>query len=100
LKERPGQVNFGLDDLTDEHGNDNIMPSPGQKPDDWNDLAWEYLVNSKNDLQQYHITFNKSITITNNGQQPVWGTNAADMAAILLQDPALLARHAAEMLPE
>src|SRR4030095_14285584 len=27
LKERPGQVNFGLDDLTDEKGNDNIMPS-------------------------------------------------------------------------
>ena len=100
LKERPGQVNFGLDDLTDEQGNDNIMPAPGQKPADWNDFAWEYLVNNKNDLQQYHINFNKPITITNNSQQPLWGTNAADMAAILLQDPALLARHAAEMLPE
>lgn len=100
IKERPGQVNFGLDDLTDDRGNDNIMPAPGQKPADWDDLAWEYLVNSKAELQQYHISFNKAITITNNAQQPEWGSNAADMAAILIQDPALLARHAAEMLPE
>lgn len=100
IKERPGQVNFGLDDLTDDRGNDNIMPAPGQKPADWDDLAWEYLVNSKTELQQYHLSFNKAITITNNAQQPEWGKNAADMAAILIQDPALLARHAAEMLPE
>lgn len=100
LKERPGQVNFGLDDLTDEHGNDTGMPAAGSHPDDWNDLAWEYLVNSKADLATYHINFSKSISINNSTGQPAWGRNAADMAAILLQDPALLARHAAEMLPE
>jgi hypothetical protein len=100
LKERPGQVNFGMDDFTDGLGNDDVMPAPGAKPQDWNDLAWEYLVNSKADLSTYHLTFSKTITITNNANQPAWGSNAADMASILLQDPALLARHAAEMLPE
>lgn len=100
LKERPGQVNFGMDDFTDEHGNTELMPPAGSKPKDWNDLAWEYLVNSKAELADYHLNFSKSITITDNANQPVWGINAADMAAILLQDPALIARHAAEMLPE
>ncbi|MET0298969.1 MAG: hypothetical protein ABW036_04380 [Flavitalea sp.] len=100
LKERPGQVNFGLDDLTDDKGNDNIMPAPNAKPNDWNDLAWEYLVNTKTDLQQYHLSFNKTIVPTNNPENYTWASNAADIAAILLQDPALLARHAAEMLPE
>ena len=76
------------------------MPSPGQKPSDWNDMAWEYLVNSKNELRQYHLSFNKAITPNNNSEQYNWGSNAADVATILLQDPALLARHAAEMLPE
>ena len=89
-----------MDDFTDEHGNTDLMPPAGSHPQDWNDLAWEYLVNSKADLNTYHINFSRNITITNNAGQPLWGRNAADMASILLQDPALLARHAAEMLPE
>ncbi len=76
------------------------MPAAGAHPADWNDLAWEYLVNSKAGLSTYHLNFSKSITINNSAGQPAWGSNAADMASILLQDPALLARHAAEMLPE
>jgi hypothetical protein len=89
-----------MDDFTDEHGNTDLMPPTGSHPQDWNDLAWEYLVNSKTDLNSYHINFSRTVTITNTAGQPVWGHNAADMASILLQDPALLARHAAEMLPE
>lgn len=100
LKERPGQVNFGMDDFTDDQGNDTVMPAAGVRPDDWNDLAWEYLVNTKADLTTYHLAFSKTININNSAGQPAWGSNAADMASILLQDPALLARHAAEMLPE
>lgn len=99
LKERPGQIRFGLDDYTDELGNTEGMP-PAGKPDDWNDLTWEHLVNNKTDLKTYHITFNKNITINNATGQPLWNSNAADMAAILYQDPVLFARHAAEMLPE
>ncbi|MBO9699888.1 MAG: hypothetical protein J7604_06725 [Sporocytophaga sp.] len=98
LKERPGQIRFGLDDFTDEHGNTDIMPQ-GQ-PDTWNDLSWEHLVNSKKDLETYHINFAKSVSPTNNTNQPKWGINSADMASILFQNPVLFARHAAEMLPE
>lgn len=98
LKERPGQVRFGLDDFTDEHGNTDVMPVGNPKT--WDDLAWEYLVNSKADLDSYHITFNKNIVIQNPANQPLWNSNSADLAAILFQDPVLFARHAAEMLPE
>lgn len=98
LKERPGHIRFGLDDFTDEHGNTDIMPVGN--PATWDDLAWEYLVNSKTELNSYHITFNKNLTIQNPAGQPLWNANAADMAAILFQDPVLFARHAAEMLPE
>ena len=66
----------------------------------WDDLAWENLVNSKAELDSYHITFNKNIVIQNPANQPLWNSNAADIAAILFQDPVLFARHAAEMLPE
>ena len=98
LKERPGHVHFGLDDFTDEYGNTNVMPVGN--PATWDDLAWEYLVNSKADLDTYHITFNKNIAIKNPANQPLWNSNSADLAAILFQDPVLFARHAGEMLPE
>jgi hypothetical protein len=98
LKERPGHIRFGLDDFTDEHGNTDVMPVGNPKT--WDDLAWEYLVNNKADLDSYHITFNKNIIIQNPANQPLWNSNAADLAAILFQDPVLFARHAAEMLPE
>jgi hypothetical protein len=98
LKERPGHIRFGLDDFTDEHGNTDVMPVGNPKT--WDDMAWEYLVNSKAELDSYHITFNKNITIQNPAGQPLWNANAADLASILFQDPVLFARHAAEMLPE
>jgi hypothetical protein len=98
LKERPGQIRFGLDDFTDELGNTDAMPTG--MPADWNGLSWEHLVNSNADLDTYHITFSKAITIQNPANQPLWGINSADMAAILYQNPVLFARHAGEMLPE
>ena len=99
LKERPGHINFGMDDFTNETGDTDIMPAGN--PASWNDLAWEYLVNNKGELNNYHITFNKNIVInTNAAAEPLWNSNAADLAAILYQNPVLFARHAAEMLPE
>jgi len=98
MKERPGQVRFGLDDFVNEQGDDTVMPTG--IPSTWDDLSWEHLVSSKTDLLNYHISFSKTVTITNPANQPVWNMNSADMAAILYQSPVLFARHAAEMLPE
>ena len=102
FKERPGQIKFGLDDYADEFGNENVMPN-SPNPDTWNDLTWEHLIDSKTELENYIITFNKTLTPTNPpvaAPLPVWGNNSADLASILYQNPVIFARHAGEMLPE
>jgi hypothetical protein len=97
LKERPGQVRFGIDDWI---GTDNNpMPPPGPL-DTWNQLCWEHLVTNAKDLGNYNISFNNSVAIKQPLDQPAWNSNAADLAAILFQDPVLYARHASEMLAE
>lgn len=89
MKERPGQINFGLDD------SDTIPQNPAHV---WNDLEWGHLVglgsNNLNNL--HHIPCG---TIRASAINPSWGTNSAEMAHILYQMPVIFARHAEEMLP-
>ena len=101
LKERPGQIRFGLDDYVPINPGDSDLPVGN--PETWNNLSWEHLVNNKSDLNAYHINFSKSIEVINpsvDEPNPEWGKNSADMASILLQNPVLFARHAQEMLPD
>ena len=98
LKERPGQICFGLDDYTPATEGD----TPDENPETWNDFTWEHLVNEAETLENYHIEFSKSVAPTDHDKDeplPVWGDNAADVASILYQNPVLYARHAQEMLP-
>ncbi|HTF82836.1 MAG TPA: hypothetical protein VL947_13965, partial [Cytophagales bacterium] len=97
LKQRPGHLSFGFDDYIDAQGNVEGMPPTPQK---WENLTWENLVDHKNDLDSYHLTFNKNFNPVTNPQGYTWNKNAADLAAILFQNPVIFARHAAEMLPE
>lgn len=107
FKERPGQLQFGLNDYTTEQGDTSGMP-PAGSPATWNDLSWEHMVAAKNDLESYQLDFTKAINITDansvkdkySQQVPVWNSNAAEIASILYQDPVLFARHAGEMLNE
>jgi hypothetical protein len=94
LKERPGQVRFGLDD----------PPADGNLPplDSWDDLTWGHL-NFPNGTVNVGIAANP-LTLTGQGgaETPTggtWGQSSADMAYVLFQDPIFYARHAAELLP-
>ncbi|MBX3252643.1 MAG: hypothetical protein KF862_00775 [Chitinophagaceae bacterium] len=110
FKERPGQIQFGLDDFTTELGDTTTMPAG--MPETWNDFTWEHLVAQKVELDNYQLTFSKSISITKANdadvkdkylnEVPAWtnGSNSAEVASILYQDPVLFARHAGEMLNE
>jgi hypothetical protein len=101
LRERPGQIRFGLDDWTAIDPDDPVWP-PGD-PTHWNDLSWEHLVNQESDLDEYQIdaSFGFGATAgTDNSVSASWGKNSADMAFILYQNPVLFARHAQEMLPD
>ena len=101
LRERPGQIRFGLDDWTPANPDDPDFPT--EDPTNWNDLSWEHLVNSADELQAYQIDALHGFSSqsgTENSPLAVWGKNAADMAYILYQNPVLFARHAQEMLPD
>ena len=101
LRERPGQIRFGLDDWTPANPAEPAFPT--SDPANWNDLSWEHLVNAPEDLQQYHVDALHAFTAgtgADNSPLAVWGKNSADMAYILYQNPVLFARHAQEMLPD
>jgi hypothetical protein len=101
LRERPGQIRFGLDDWTPVNPGDPALPISG--PTNWNDLSWEHLVGTASELENYHIDVSRVFaagTGSENSPQATWGKNSADMAYILYQNPVLFARHAQEMLSD
>lgn len=101
MRERPGQIRFGLDDWTPTDPDDPLFPT--SDPANWNDLSWEHLVTGPEDLENYHIDTSHAFaagTGSENSPLAVWGKNAADMAFILYQNPVLFARHGQEMLPD
>jgi hypothetical protein len=101
LRERPGQIRFGLDDWTAIDPDDPDFPTGD--PTDWNDLSWEHFVASREVLNNYQLDVNHSFNPTAGSENlplSAWGRNAADVASILYQNPVLFARHAQEMLPD
>ena len=87
LKERPGQIRFGLDD----------PPAEAEPFENWDDLHWGRLAMGAG---VEHIRIGASAGLApDDDQGRSWGGTAADMAAILFQNPVLYARHAEEMLP-
>jgi len=96
LRERPGQIRFGLDDWSEPQW-------PASSPTNWNDLSWEHFVNNAAALNDYQLDATKNLGAsagTDNTPAATWGKNAADVASILYQNPVLYARHAQEMLPD
>jgi len=90
LKERPGQINFGLDDSE---------TIPANSAASWNDLEWGHLVSAGGSLDTLNYISCNSSDVRATATAPQWGTNSAEMAFILYQNPVMYARHAAEMLP-
>ena len=101
LRERPGQIRFGLDDWTPVNPDEPDFPT--SDPTNWNDLSWEHLVTDSLELENYQIDAEHSFNSTagsENTPKAVWGKNSADLAYILYQNPVLFARHGQEMLPD
>ena len=96
LRERPGQISFGLDDL----GNEQLLPAP----DSWDGITWEHISNNPNQQPDYLKVSEVNIQVQNASSAPnnqaQWGAASSDMAYILYQSPVLFARHASTMLNE
>jgi len=93
LRERPGQISFGLDDL----GNESL----NMTPDNWDSVTWEHLTWNPNQQPKALKVTGANITLNNSGNGPraaTWGASSSDMAYILYQSPILFARHASTML--
>ena len=98
IKERPGEVHFGMD----EQANESF--------DSWDDLSWQNLITSVEDcldLDQHFPSVNvnleprwgRGLPDPSLDNDPAAGTgNAADMAFILYQKPFMAAVHTEEML--
>jgi hypothetical protein len=108
IKERPGEPRFGLD-----------IDQDGEKPENWNDLAWNDVLPPNAPTGSFipvgNATIEQDLT-ANPLELPEdeekkeqraddlavsWkkNMNAADVAYILYQVPVLMAVHAVEMLP-
>jgi hypothetical protein len=107
IKERPGEPRFGLD-----------IDQDGEKPENWNDLAWNDVLPANSpagtfipvgaatieqDLNANPLETDdaEKIEQRTDDLQVFWkkNMNAADVAYILYQVPVLMAVHAVEMLP-
>lgn len=104
LRERPGQISFGLDDLDDENSTSDPLLN-------WNQVTWEHITGNDNTQPKHLRIHGKSITLDdlpnnvdeNDYEEPrdaSWSKNSADMAYILYQPPILFARHASTMLTD
>ena len=97
LQERPGHINFGLDDYVDPNPGVNDISIPQSNASSWNELSWGHLVPANGNLNNlHHIPCD---FVRSDAGNPDWGTNSAEMAYILYQNPVIFARHAGEMLP-
>jgi hypothetical protein len=107
IKERPGEPRFGLD-----------IDQDGEKPENWNDLAWNDVLPAnappgsfipvgnatiEQDLNANPLETDDAEKIEQRADDMAvsWkkNMNAADVAYILYQVPVLMAVHAVEMLP-
>jgi hypothetical protein len=90
LQERPGEPRFAMD-VTDVS-----TPPPVTR---WRELTWNHIGDPES-IQVLDLTVAPAANIAASeaDHAVVWGSNAADMAYILLQDPVMVAFHASDML--
>jgi hypothetical protein len=92
IQERPGEPRFGLDIV------DGGSPLPELQK--WDNLSWNHLGNP-DELRFLDVRTPiqlQNVSSDNPDKNILWGSNAADMAYILYQDPVMVAVHADNML--
>jgi len=84
LKERSGEVRFGLDSEID---------TPANPVDSWDDLSWSAMSTD-------YVDIKTAVSHTDNTHPIIWGEDASHMANILYQVPVMIGIHATDMLPQ
>jgi hypothetical protein len=95
IQEQPSEPRFAIDNGNIDNGGDD---STGDHtlPQSWNELKWHHVESSlgSNNYIDLETEPLKGIEIDN----VIWGSHAADLAYILLQQPVRIAVHARELL--
>jgi hypothetical protein len=90
LRERPGQISFGLDELT--------PPAPVlPQLSDWDNLTWQHIAGSPA-LAPKHLKVIGAPFNPKSFGNISWGNSSAHTAFILYQNPILYAKHASLFL--
>ncbi|MBX3082874.1 MAG: hypothetical protein KF716_14640 [Anaerolineae bacterium] len=89
IQERPGEPRFGLDILDPQ----DALPAL----EEWNDLSWNHL-GSLDAIPFIDLSTSFAVQADSTDKDILWGSNAADLAYILYQDPVMVAIHAENML--
>jgi hypothetical protein len=92
LEEQPTAPRFGLDVAAG-------FGTAAAPLNQWNDLSWGHLATSEQELAGLAQLDTGQAPIGSPPPQPVWGADAAAMAAILVQQPVRVAIHARDILP-
>jgi len=89
IQQQPSEPRFGIDNPKDSLGD--------HPPQTWNDLNWDHVISSlaSNNYIDLESAPLNGLEIDN----VIWGSHAADLANILLQQPVRIAVHAKELLP-
>ena len=93
FRQQPGEPRFGLVEALD--------PEIGGKPQSWQLLSWAHLATTPQQLADmvYAPALAPATATPANATGAAWGTHAADIADIALQDPVRVAVHASDMIP-
>jgi hypothetical protein len=90
LQERPGEPRFAMDVV------DQADPPPVTR---WRELTWNHLGDPESiDAVDLAVAPATNIPAGSPDSAITWGSNAAEMAYILFQNPVMVAFHAADML--
>ena len=93
FRQQPGEPRFGLVEALDGQ--------VGGAPASWQLLSWAHLATTPQELHDmvYAPALAPATATPANATGAAWGTHAADIADIALQDPVRVAIHAGDMIP-
>jgi hypothetical protein len=97
IQEVPGEPRFGMD-INYEPTRDADTDPTNDKPDTWNNLAWDLFGSAEPSFVQLNPPPKFKKVGSPELTQHTWGRNSAQMAYILFQTPVMVAVHATEML--
>jgi hypothetical protein len=96
LQEQPSEPRFGIDEVVNHDGEEPHSHADPLDLTSWDDLTWDYITLSS--TSNRYIDLENGDLVGKKIQTVEWGSDAADLAYILIQRPVRIAVYAKELL--